>query len=312
MRIATAATASQSLTIEFGADFSECRSDARAHGLQIKIPLLAGPAATPLLAGCEVSHAGEFLLGTCGDRLAGVASIGISGALENPTFQLYRTLLEHVGERQIHRVWNYVPRINSTCGELENYRAFNIGRHRAFEERFGTPCTSHMSPASAVGIDDDQLAVAFIAGAPGMHHVENPEQTPAYRYPIEHGPKSPSFSRGAHGVIDGTPCGFLSGTSSIKDHRTIGGSTLGAQFDTTIDNVRIVLEKMGYADALEGGRCLDRQFSFYLRHADDLGAARERFRHIVGDDGIAATRFLQSDICREELLLEIEGAFWRM
>ncbi len=306
------ATATQSLSIEFGAKRSECRSVARTHGLRIKVPLLAGPTLTPLLAGCTVSRAGEFLLGTCGENMAGVVSVEVSGSLENPTFQLYRALLEHLDGRQIHRVWNYVPHINSRSGVLENYRSFNIGRHRAFEERFGTSCTSHMSPASAIGTDDDQLAIAFIAGAPGMQHVENPEQTPAFRYPIEHGPKSPSFSRGSHGIIDGSPCAFLSGTSSIKGHRSIDGNTLGEQFDTTIDNVRIVLAQMGYADALEGSAALDRQFSIYLRHADDLGAVRERFRQIVGEAGIAATRFLQADICRKELLLEIEGTFRRI
>lgn len=302
---------SQSLNIEFGGEFSACVSSSDSSSLQIKMPLLAGSRVAPLLGGCELSSDGEFLLGTSGDRIAGIASVEVSGSLEDPTFQIYRALLDHVGERQIQRVWNYVPQINQSCGALENYRAFNIGRHRAFEDKFGERCTSRMSPASAVGVADKHLSVAFVAGAPGMQNVENPEQTPAYRYPSEHGPKSPSFTRGAHGIIAGTPVGYLSGTSSIKDHRSIGGSTLGSQFGTTIDNIRIVLERMGYADGLEGSGSLGREFSFYLRHADDLGAARERFRNIVGDEGIAVTRFLQADICREELLLEIEGSFWR-
>ncbi len=301
----------QSLRVDFGGEFSECRADSEGAALQIKIPLLAGAASSPLLEGGTVTTAGIFHIADSPSGRAGIATIGVSGSLEDPAFRLYRELLEHVGDRQIYRVWNYVPRINSKHGALENYRAFNIGRHRAFEERFGDRCSDHMAPASAVGIDDGRLAVAFIAGEPALENVENPEQTPAYRYPLEHGPKSPSFTRGAYGTAGGRTLAYLSGTSSIKEHRSIGERQLGAQFGTTIDNIRIVLGRMGFGDALDGGGDAGREFTFYLRRPDDLGAARELFRSIVGADGIAATRFLHAEICREELLLEIEGIFWR-
>ena len=307
MQVATTPT---SLNVDFGDDLSASQTLADFSALALKAPLLAGPCRQLLLKGGDTRQHGSFLVSETPSRLAGVAAIPVHGSLEGPSFRLYRELLEIIGTRQIHRAWNYVPHINDHEGELENYRAFNIGRHQAFEQAFGDRCTRCMSPASAVGIRDERLALAFIAGKDLIENIENPEQTPAYRYPSEHGPKSPSFTRGGHGIIDGTPYGFLSGTSSIKDHRSIG-TDIASQFATTVDNMRIVVDRMGYTGALGDGAGMRRDFTFYLRRTDDLGAARELFRGVVGDKGIAQTRFLCADICRAELLLEIEGMFWR-
>lgn len=304
------AASTQPFRLRFGAEVSAPQHLSDATGLQLAVPVLAGASEQVLLRGGNVERRGSFLIAEHGSRMAGAASLPAESSLEAPAYRLYRELLQTLGERSIHRFWNYVPDINAHRGGLENYRAFNIGRHAAFEDHFGGRCTERMSPASAVGSEGDHVAVAFIAGSDSIQNIENPEQTPAYHYPQVHGPKSPSFTRGAHGIIEGTPYGILSGTSSIKDHRSIGDD-LASQFATTIDNMRIVVDRMGYSGAIGDGAGMRREFTFYLRRADDLGAARELFRGVVGDGGIANTRFLRADICRAELLLEIEGMFWR-
>ena len=66
-----------------------------------------------------------------------------------------------------------------------------------------------MSPARAmVG---STASVVFAATEATPRHFENPLQVPAYEYPGEYGPRSPSFAR-ATVVAQPGPCLFVSGT----------------------------------------------------------------------------------------------------
>ncbi|MFT5853563.1 MAG: chorismate lyase/3-hydroxybenzoate synthase, partial [Verrucomicrobiales bacterium] len=230
--------------------------------------------------------------------------------LEAPSLQLYRDLLEIVGDdKPIYRIWNYLPDINGKTDGLENYRWFNVGRHRAYQERFGQKMSAHISAASAVGMQGQKLALAFIAGDAPVRGIENPQQTPAHRYPNAYGPKSPSFIRGSTAKVAGTETAFLSGTSSIKGHNTVGHGDFASQFETTIENIRIVAEQMGCPTAMSFSSPLRRHFKFYLRHEEDYLIARKLFTKTVGEVTAAKTIYLKSDICRSDLALEIEGVF---
>jgi hypothetical protein len=283
------------------------------HGamLAVDIPLLSGEDSKKLLTACSIHQSNGFIIGKSGNQMAGISCIDVENSPENPAHEIYNALIKIVGPRKIHRIWNYVPDINAESKHLENYRAFNIGRHEAFISAYGTGYASRISPASAVGVNGTKLAVAFIAGNDVMENIENPEQTPAYSYPSEHGPKSPSFTRGSHGTVAGIPTAHLSGTSSIKKHHSVGNNDLSTQYQTTIDNMRLVTGALGYPDVIGDNSDMNREFTFYLRNKDDLDAATGLFRETTGQSGIACTRFLHADICRRELLLEIEGSFSR-
>ena len=303
--------ATQSLNIHFGGFRSACSMDNHGAALAVEIPLLSGAGSKALLTECSIHESSGFIIGETGNQMAGISCIEAKNSPEEPAFEIYSALTKVVGSRKIHRIWNYVPDINEEGHQLENYRAFNVGRHRAFVSAYGTGYASRISPASAVGVNGTKLAVAFMAGNDVMENVENPEQTPAYSYPSEHGPKSPSFTRGSHGTVAGIPIAHLSGTSSIKEHHSLGTNDLASQYQTTIDNMRLVTQSLGYPDALGNGAGMNREFTFYLRNANDLDTATGLFRETTGQSGIECTRFLHADICRRELLLEIEGSFWR-
>ena len=306
---------SQPLTIRFGGEETSASMGESGICLKLAIPSLgvAHSESVGFFDGATEavpSTEGDFIL-TRGDGwLAGCVVRATEFPLEAPTLQLYRDLLDIVGDGQpIYRIWNYLPDINGKTGGLENYRWFNVGRHRAYYERFDEKMSSHVSPASAVGMGGQHLALAFVAGdAPGRG-VENPEQIPAYRYPSAYGPKSPSFTRGSTANVGATPTAFLSGTSSIKGHQTVGHGDFASQFQTTIENIRIVAEQMGCPTAVSFSSPLRRHFKFYLRHRGDFPRARELFAQTVGEEATAETVFLQADICRSDLALEIEGLF---
>ena len=46
--------------------------------------------------------------------------------------------------KHAHRLWHFVPDINGSTAGLENYRVFNAGRRRAFDEFFGPQAESLM------------------------------------------------------------------------------------------------------------------------------------------------------------------------
>lgn len=283
-------------------------------GSGLPVPVLGGADRETLFGGARaVGHAAGFALFEHGDWLVGVRLAEACVDLGAQTEAIYRDLFSvvRVGGRRLARIWNYLPAINEDAAEgLENYRVFCRGRAAAFEaEHDGVP-----PAASAVGGVPGRLAVMFAAPLAEPRIVENPEQTPAYEYPPEHGPRSPSFSRAAQVVANGRRWTFVSGTAAIKGHATIAPGDLAGQIDCTLDNLRIISaecglgEALGLADGRGRGRdsVVERHFKVYLRDAAELDAVRAALeaRLLKPTDRVC---WLHSDICRAALKLEIEA-----
>jgi len=229
-----------------------------------------------------------------------------AGDGEAATRRLYERVLAACAGGQLYRIWNYVPGINEVSAGLENYRAFCKGRSVAFEEAFGAGFQRQLPAASGVGSEGRTLEVIFVAGANAPRHVENPEQVPAYLYPPEHGPRSPSFSRATVVEEGGQRWVFVSGTAAIKGHQTVAVGSLEEQIDCTLDNLRLVSRASGVGENLGAGDAgWTRHFKIYLRHAKDLAEARAALEGKLVSSADRVT-WLRSDICRAELDIEIE------
>ena len=246
------------------------------------------------------------------DGLVAAGIMDCSGRLEVPTQNLYTQLLQLCLKKQmtLHRVWQFIPSINKISEGLEHYRQFNIGRWLAFETCFGRDLRSHMPAASAVGINGDSLVLYFTAGRAQPLYFENPAQVPAYHYPEEYGPRPPSFARGVIVQKGERRITHLSGTASIEGHRSIGEGDWLAQFRTTLHNMELMFERMETPEALRGDVSATRDFTCYLRHPEMLSLMQE----CLEENSTLRTnevRFLQADICRADLDVEIEGSVVR-
>jgi hypothetical protein len=207
----------------------------------------------------------------------------------------------------LHRAWNYVPDINALTHGLERYRQFNIGRWMAFENHFGRDLRAFMPAASGVGAHGNRFAVLFIAGKTHPIYLENPSQVPAYHYPADYGPRPPSFARAVLVENGAQITGYLSGTASIEGHRSLGEGDWHTQFRTTMHNMQIMFERMGMEDALQPGSSVKiRDFRCYLRHAEALPLIQGWLAEETSLDASKIV-FLQSDICRCELDMEMEA-----
>ena len=210
------------------------------------------------------------------------------------------------------RIWNYLPDINQECGGLERYRAFCAGRRQVLDATLAEvetrlPAASALGfpgvfPADAERVGSGGLRLYALAGREAGEQIENPRQISAFHYPPEYGPRSPSFSRA---VLkhwgDGYDHLYISGTASVVGHAS-RHSNLIAQLDETLINLDALLTEAGRRTTMPLQPAL---FRVYVRPDCDPTPLRERINQAFGRT--VPMVFLQADICRQELLIEIEG-----
>ena len=257
-------------------------------------------------------QSGTLETATDGRRLFGFVRIdeAAAGGIRAAAVQAYAAIfaaLERSPCPHPLRFWNYVPHINEPLDGLERYRHFNIGRQEAFLAAHRSAFAG--APAAcAIGNCASVLTVYFIAADEAPVALENPRQVSAYHYPPEYGPRSPTFSRASLSAGN-EPMLFVSGTASIVGHRSEHPGDPVAQTRETFANLSALVEG---ANARVGSArfALDRMvYTIYIRERADLARVREQFLVEVGRDSAAARHavFLRGDVCRSELLVEIEA-----
>ncbi len=211
------------------------------------------------------------------------------------------------GFAHLVRVWNYFPAINEPVAGQERYRGFCSGRARVFE---ALPGYEQILPAAtAIGTHGDGLLIYFIATREAAARIENPRQVSAFHYPRRYGPRSPSFARASLWQSGPEVAElFISGTASIVGHESRHAGDLEAQIDESLRNIGVLLEQanLHHRMSAETPQALS-LLKVYLRHAADATAAEDHLRRHLGHD--VPWLLLHGDICREELLVEIEGLY---
>lgn len=204
------------------------------------------------------------------------------------------------------RIWNYVPRINSDADGLERYRQFNIGRQEAFLAA-GRSAFAGAPAACALGSLAGPLSIHFLAARHAPQAVENPRQVSAYHYPTEYGPRAPTFSRAAVARVP-EPVLFVSGTASIVGFRSLHAGDARAQTIETFANLRALLDAANRPLAAPAFILEALTYTVYVRHVADVGAVRDEVTRALGAHAPGSrVSYVQADICRAELLVEIEA-----
>jgi chorismate lyase / 3-hydroxybenzoate synthase len=197
------------------------------------------------------------------------------------------------------RIHNYIGGITQIVGGAERYRRFNTGRHEAFTARAKPVATA--PAACALGTSDDALLVYFLASRGTVMPIENPRQLSAYRYPSRYGPQAPIFARAAISQ-DREAMLFLSGTASIVGHESLHPGDVVAQTEETLRNLRVLTAQCA-AQGLQL-RAGQLRLKTYLRDPAD----RDRVAAVLEAGQLGAEIvYLHADICRPELLVEVEG-----
>ena len=239
---------------------------------------------------------------------AGGGADGDSGALIKATELAYQEIfkvLEETEHRHLIRIWNYLPEINRDAGGDERYRLFNSARQLAFRKS-GQATVGTVPAASALGSPaGSPISIYFLAARQQPKMIENPRQTSAYHYPPKFGRHSPIFSRAC--VLNesaGTSL-FVSGTASIVGHETIHQGDVGAQTRETMANINALLEEANRVAGPARYSLEGLKFKVYVRQPSDLRAIEGALSGSLRPS--TPIVYLQADVCREDLLVEIEA-----
>jgi chorismate lyase/3-hydroxybenzoate synthase len=233
---------------------------------------------------------------------------GESGALLRATEIAYQEIFEvlkETGHRHLIRIWNYLPEINREAGGDERYRLFNSARQLAFRNS-GQATVDTVPAASALGSPaGSPISIYFLAARQQPKMIENPRQTSAYHYPPKFGRHSPIFSRACMLRESAGTSLFVSGTASIVGHETLHQGDVAAQTRETMANINALLDEANRLVGLARYSLDELKFKVYVRQPSDLGAIEEALLGSLRSSSPIV--YLQADVCREDLLVEIEA-----
>lgn len=222
--------------------------------------------------------------------------------------------LEKMEVNSILRQWNYIPGITSFTKSNQNYHEFNRARSRFYSTgnwRDGYPA------ATGIGVGCKAVVVEVDAlrgndSSIRNFAVNNPLQIPAHRYServLAEGEVSelaPKFERARligddrHGML------FISGTAAIRGEESLAITDAVEQTRITMDNIQQLLT---VDTVLSPGFSLGTPPIFhlliiYIKHESDYPAIRNWMQQNYPQ---MKPLYLLADVCREELLVEIEG-----
>ncbi len=225
------------------------------------------------------------------------------GGIAAATREAYRLMLSWCRSSptpHLLRIWNYIDAINLGNGDDERYRQFCSGRAAGM-----TPPSDLVYPAAtAIGVRNGRrrLQICWLAARGPGSPWENPRQVSAWQYPRQYGPDAPGFARGMRAPVNDGQL-YVSGTAAVVGHASHHVGDIRAQVSETLANLDALLGAAGLAAAAR--YATSSVWRVYVRHTDDAGIVECRVRERLGND--AGVLLINGDICRTELLVEIDG-----
>jgi enamine deaminase RidA (YjgF/YER057c/UK114 family) len=228
-----------------------------------------------------------------------------------------------LGMNNIVRQWNYVEDIvgftSHEEGEKQNYQILNNIRHNyyvKYEFSKGYPAATGIGMSSG-GFVLDCIAILEKSDL-RITPIKNPSQTSAYNYSknVLIGSKmeksfpklSPKFERAKlYKVLKHRYSLLISGTAAIHNEDSLAIGDAGKQTEITLDNISKLVESA--SEILnEFGEQIDHisypYLRVYIKYPEDFRAVEKICKeHKMRISPV----YLISDICRKELLVEIEG-----
>jgi enamine deaminase RidA (YjgF/YER057c/UK114 family) len=230
---------------------------------------------------------------------------------------------ESISFSDIVRQWNYVENIvevNTDDGNkpVQNYQVLNDTRSVYYSQlnfQHGYPA------ATGIGMNYGGILLEFYAVMPfdkvEIVPVKNPKQVDAYNYSqevlvgdsIKELPQktTPKFERAKYLSMNGHKTIFISGTASIHNEVTIGIDDVEKQTLVTLENISelVTNENLTNSGASDIEGILNYSFlRIYVKESSDLEIVKSICDKKFNNTSIS---YLIADICRDNLLVEIEG-----
>lgn len=211
----------------------------------------------------------------------------------------------------IIRQWNYIENILGNSGGKQNYQEFNNVRSQFYANHFdkgGYPA------ATGIGMSDGGVIIEFITLDSDIainRPINNPEQVAAFCYSgdvlvgKENSSKTtPKFERARFlGLLKHNAI-FISGTAAIKGEKTVGINDPAEQTEVTIHNIQQLYSKAVIESLSVSSKSRYGHARVYIKNREDFDVINRIFRNHFAKLPVV---YLLADICRDDLLVEIEG-----
>lgn len=214
----------------------------------------------------------------------------------------------------IVRQWNFIEKITQLSPEGQNYQQFNDSRSRFYAQTNwanGYPAATGIGTACAgVVVIIDALRDSCTHSTP----IDNPLQISAHAYSqrvlIDNNPTSskstPKFERARRVNSECSSMIYISGTAAIRGEDSCSQCNITEQIKLTMENIDCLISRD--SSPLEAKQNADKfekkMLRIYLKHRSNWPIVKswiaENCAHIE-------TLCVEADICRSELLVEIEG-----
>lgn len=265
----------------------------------------------------EIRYCGDYII--VDNRLimsGGIyASCGESiGEQSEAIFQRVGEILsaEQLSPSDIVRQWNFIEHITSSTAGGQNYQQFNDARSHFY----GSSDWSNGYPAATgIGAEGGGVVVLFVAvrnSAEVSRPIDNPLQISAHAYSqqvliegLQKQKSTPKFERARWLQNDDAGMIYISGTAAIRGEESLQADAT-AQIAMTMENIAHLVSVGNQAlHAVPNAR--SRQYEVlrvYVKREELAGEIAEWLGENCSCRNVA---FLKADICRSELLVEVEG-----
>ncbi|MBN2520705.1 MAG: hypothetical protein JXB17_09395 [Bacteroidales bacterium] len=229
---------------------------------------------------------------------------------------------ESMNFSHVVRQWNYVEDItgfeNVNGYEVQKYQALNDIRAKYYST---VNFTNGYPAATGIGMNTGGIILEFYANkfiqSEEVQPIKNPQQKDAYAYsqdvlighPVNEKTlrSSPKFERAKYLSTRYNRIIFISGTASIKNENTLGINDIETQTKVTIENIENLISQQNLKTNKVLNNFTSVKYSLirvYVKNTDHLEVVQSLCETSFKG---AQINYLIADICRDNLLVEIEG-----
>jgi enamine deaminase RidA (YjgF/YER057c/UK114 family) len=267
-------------------------------------------------------------------RHSGITWVNVANMLPSPTtagvynrslvaFEKLSQMLSLANVRydEVIRTWIYLGDIVGPEGETQRYKELNRARTDFYNHfdfcRRHLPGTWNGRPAypASTGIGTEGKGVMLSGMALQTSRsdlvllpLENPQQTAACDYGQEYGYRSPKFARALAVAAGDSGTIFVSGTASITDAESRFVGDVEGQTGLTLDNIEALISHDNLKrQGLPGHGATLQDLGIvrvYIKRKEDYQKVRAVCEARFGE---RPTIYAVADVCRPELLVEIEA-----
>jgi enamine deaminase RidA (YjgF/YER057c/UK114 family) len=235
-------------------------------------------------------------------------------------FQTINKILEKekLPIQSIVRQWNYISSITALKGDRQNYQEFNDARSHFYNQTIwerGYPA------ATGIGTMNGGVVVDLFAVAPKSENVKlcalnNKLQVAAHAYSqqvligqedqILKMRGTPKFERGKVVHAEGDALIYISGTAAIRGEESLATTDIEAQTIITLENIAELIAGANLNEV--GVKSVEElqlnSLRIYLKKGSDFNQAKNIVERVYPN---TPAIYLLGEICRDNLLIEIEG-----